>query len=222
MKNYIALCILIVSSLTIQAQVGQKVCVTSAACGYIDGTLQSGYETYNEMDTVVVDGVEQLEGFTYRLALVSYEDACNGKEDEYLKKLHIEYGTCAENFGPGSKIPLSTLKAGSYFKVNQAYFYNDDHFLVFQSDGNLVLYRGTVVGESTFLWGSYNNLKAPLWGKNCLFTDTGELSIEDAEGRSIWATSKVSDRGATLEVNDNNQLEIKGHKGEVLVNLSTK
>jgi len=74
-------------------------------------------------------------------------------------------------------------------------------FLVQQTDGNLVLYRGSLFGEKTALWGTMT-LSAGAFSQ--LQTD-GNLVVYSTSHKPLWASGTSHHAGAFLEVqNDGN------------------
>jgi hypothetical protein len=110
---------------------------------------------------------------------------------------------------PGiSKFPIP---AGTRLQVDEKYYAETGSFyLVFQSDGNLVVYQGA---ENRFIWGSHQN-GAPLKCKRADLDENGNLVLYDANDQEVWsiktsvnhATLGVNKSGALVMISPNNEL----------------
>jgi pimeloyl-ACP methyl ester carboxylesterase len=96
---------------------------------------------------------------------------------------------------PSSSAPASTLSAGERLYPDQRmYSPNGAYALIYQSDGNLVLY-----GPSGPLWASDTIGQPP--GFATMQTD-GNVVVYRADGVPIWATDTSGMPGAELRVQD--------------------
>ena len=101
------------------------------------------------------------------------------------------------------------LQKGTEMVLNQRYYTADKkHYLIWQGDGNLVVYRGA---DDRFVWGSYNNMQIPLYkGKKAVMQTDGNFCFYDANDRYVWGTQT---QGEQITVNDAGQLVVNGSSG---------
>lgn len=73
------------------------------------------------------------------------------------------------------------FKGNSEFVKGQKYYSADNrYFLIFQEDGNLVIYK--VQGNKS-IWNTHTNGKAV---KKCIFQSDGNLVLYDFTGKAVW------------------------------------
>ena len=86
-------------------------------------------------------------------------------------------------------------------------------YLVLQFDGNLVLYRSK---DDRFLWGSYNNVGAPLGsGSQHVEIVEGDVRLI-RQGSVVWRTGTGGHPGATLVVGGEPGLSVQAADGSVI------
>ena len=104
------------------------------------------------------------------------------------------------------------LITGTLPTSHQYYSSNGAYFLIFQGDGNLVLY-----GPSGALWwsGTSNN------GDMCIMQPDGNLVIYANDGSPTWHSGTFGNPGASLAVSDNGILSIYDQSGNVVKNYGT-
>ena len=101
-----------------------------------------------------------------------------------------------------NRLPLA---GGTELVVGKKYYNPDQqYYLIWQADGNLVIYRGQNNG---FVWGSYNMKKVPLGAKYARMQADGRLCIFDASNKLVWGTQPIAE-GTKLSVNNQGQLQI--------------
>lgn len=84
---------------------------------------------------------------------------------------------------PGSA-PKGHFAGNTIFTKDQKYYSADDrYFMLFQSDGNLVVCK--VIGTNNFkpIWNTHTNGKAV---KSCVFQKDGNLVLYDYTGKATW------------------------------------
>jgi len=101
---------------------------------------------------------------------------------------------------PKIRIPGATnatytvIPEGTSLEKGKEYFSpNGKYYLVFQKDGNLVVYR-RINGTSTAIWntGAYSG-----YITKCVFQDDGNLVFYDKTGKSYW--NSLTKMGAATE-----------------------
>ena len=115
------------------------------------------------------------------------------------------------------------IRAGFAFKQTPSLtsaenaLYNSDKscMLVFQSDGNLVVYKGTVIDPKNATWAFNKQPKNALaWPdpinriKNVTFGPDGNLVASDSAGAVVWQTSTDGHPKAQLQVTADGKLSI--------------
>jgi hypothetical protein len=101
----------------------------------------------------------------------------------------------------------SILRAGFRFNKDVVILSNGSYRLVFQSDGNLVLYRGTQPR-----WASDTSNS----GRTLLMQHDGNLVIYNANGGPIWSSETSNNNNAYLELDDTGRLYIKNANGVII------
>ena len=99
---------------------------------------------------------------------------------------------------------------GSEFeREKRAYASDQSHFLLFQSDGNLVIYKGQQPTPANATW-AFNrppaNLQYPSVVnriKRVVFEDSGNLVAYDGAGQVVWQTGTTGHPAAQLQLDTN-------------------
>ncbi len=85
----------------------------------------------------------------------------------------------------------ATYKRQGFFRPNTVLeknkrYYSEDnrYFLLFQEDGNLVVYKVMGNNKVKAIWNTHTNGKAI---KKCVFQDDGNLVLYDYNNKAIWA-----------------------------------
>ncbi len=85
------------------------------------------------------------------------------------------------------------------FVKNQRYYSEDNRYcMVFQEDGNLVVYKMTSQTSYKAIWNTHTNGKAV---KSCVFQQDGNLVMYDYTGKAVW-NSNTDARNRKLTYND--------------------
>lgn len=174
-----------------------------------DYTSRSGTVTlapYQTTATVLVpvtaDGV--AEGYeTFSLTLTSASGATIGRTSATATISDPAGAACAD---------VITLGAGEELRPGQGVFSCDERFyLVYQGDGNLVLYN----------WGA--SPRYPMWWTGTIGSPLvaamqvdGNVVIYDATGRPVWYTNTGGHWGAYLVLQKNGNLVLHAPDGTVL------
>jgi hypothetical protein len=101
----------------------------------------------------------------------------------------------------------SILRAGFRFNKDVVILSHGSYRLVFQSDGNLVLYRGTQAR-----WASDTSNR----GHTLVMQHDGNLVIYNANGGPIWSSETSDNNNAYLELEDTGRLYIKNANGVII------
>ncbi len=201
-------------SVTLSRQVGTTVTVSYAtadgtAWAGADYTARSGTLTlapYQTTATITVpvaaDGVAEGNE-TFTLTLLTANGATIGR--------NRAIGTITDHAGSACA-DVITLGAGEYLTPGQGVFSCDERFyLVYQGDGNLVLYN----------WGA--SPRYPTWWTGTMGSPAvaamqvdGNLVIYDAAGRPVWYTNTGGNWGAYLVLQKNGNLVMHAPNGTVL------
>ncbi len=87
---------------------------------------------------------------------------------------------------PGS-LPQGVFKPNTSFAKGQRYYSEDNRYcLVFQDDGNLVIYKFASARKYSAIWSSGTNGIAM---KKCIFQEDGNLVLYDYTGKARWAAN---------------------------------
>jgi hypothetical protein len=108
----------------------------------------------------------------------------------------------------------TVMTSGQYFPPGNSFkSQNGRYTLIYQNDGNLVLYAG-----SQALWnsGTYGRSTS----KAIMQTD-GNLVVYDAGNRAVWSSGTWGNGGARLELQDDGNLVIYNTAGRALWNTGT-
>lgn len=125
------------------------------------------------------------------------DEAADQLEGVLVKDIGLKYRG-ASSVPPASN-PASTLSAGERLYADQRlYSPSGSHVLVYQNDGNLVLY-----GPSGALWASNTVGQPPGFAT---MQDDGNVVVYRADGVPIWATDTSGMPGAELRVQDDGTL----------------
>jgi len=103
-----------------------------------------------------------------------------------------------------------SVPAGASFGADATLAANDAAKLVFQSDGNLVLYR-TTPGPQVALWASNT---AGRQGTQAAFQPDGNLVIYRADGRPVWASGS-NDNGNKMVLQPSGNVTIHNAAGNL-------
>ena len=108
------------------------------------------------------------------------------------------------------------LGPGQMAKVGEKVFSpNRKYYAIFQSDGNFVVYNS----NNRFQWGTYNNLKAPLRGKQLVMQKDGNVRINHSNGSYLWSKyhkhSEITPN-SSLFINDLGEIIIITPTGKVM------
>lgn len=125
------------------------------------------------------------------------DEAADQLEGVLVKDIGLRYRGAAP--GPTGGTPASTLSAGERLYADQRiYSPNGAYVLIYQNDGNLVLY-----GPSGPLWASDTVGQAPGFAT---MQDDGNVVVYRSDGVPIWATDTAGMPGAELRVQDDGNL----------------
>lgn len=102
------------------------------------------------------------------------------------------------------------IVSGSEFEPGKrAYASDKSHFLIFQPDGNLVIYKGQQQDPANATW-AFNRPPANLaWPsvinriKRVVFEDGGNLVAYDGAGQVVWQTGTTGHPAAQLQLDTN-------------------
>ncbi|NJB87303.1 hypothetical protein GGR26_003083 [Lewinella marina] len=106
------------------------------------------------------------------------------------------------------------IPGGTTLEVGKQYFSpNRQYYMIHQPDGNFVIYNSS---NNHFVWGSYNNLGAPLdpAGRYVMQSD-GNLSFLNPNNEQLWST-RTRVAGSGLQLSDNGKLEIVSPANQVI------
>ncbi|RYY09194.1 MAG: hypothetical protein EOO36_22650, partial [Cytophagaceae bacterium] len=76
---------------------------------------------------------------------------------------------------------------------------NGRYYFVYQTDGNLVLYKSYPNGSQKALWASGTNGKP---GTTCIMQADGNLVIYNAAHKALWSSNTFHDAGSSLVMQD--------------------
>lgn len=105
------------------------------------------------------------------------------------------------------KLPLATET--KLIKGKKYYSESKKHYIVYQADGNLVVYNAS----DKFVWGSYQ--ASGKMGKSAKFRRNGNLVVLDGADNLIWETGTKS-HNASLDISDTGKLLIKSQGGKII------
>ncbi|MEI9957670.1 MAG: hypothetical protein WDM90_15535 [Ferruginibacter sp.] len=91
-------------------------------------------------------------------------------------------------------MPQGCFKTNTSFTKGQRYYSADNRYcLIFQEDGNLVIYKFSTPTKFKAVWNSHTNGLAI---KSCVFQEDGNLVLYDFAGKAKWAANGGSvDKG---------------------------
>ena len=108
--------------------------------------------------------------------------------------------------------PDGPAASGSDMRPGQALHHDERiistggrYILIFQADGNLVLYRDLYGGGTRILWSSNTSGKM---GKVCIMQDDGNLVMYDRFGNAVWSTETWNNPSSHLVIQDDGNLVI--------------
>jgi hypothetical protein len=76
---------------------------------------------------------------------------------------------------------------------------NGRYYLIYQTDGNLVLYKRYPNGSQKALWASGTNGKG---GNRCIMQGDGNLVIYNPANKALWSSNTFHDPGSTFVMQD--------------------
>lgn len=108
-------------------------------------------------------------------------------------------------------LPTGNTMGGNAFMVPGGRYYSPDqqYFLAYQSDGNLVLYSA----DGTAVWAS-NTYGKPAW-RTCMQSD-GNFVVYSGPGAPVWASGTNGNANATMKVLDTGHFAIVDAGGGVI------
>ena len=112
------------------------------------------------------------------------------KKNLFLAILFLSFGLFAQNFSVGQEI----------FKNVKNYSPSKSFYLIFQNDGNLVLYK---TRTNTSVWDS----KTSNIGSKAIFQPDGNLVVYNRSTTPVYSTN-TGNRGALMRVQDDGNLVI--------------
>jgi len=87
---------------------------------------------------------------------------------------------------PGS-MPQGSFTTNTVFTKGQRYYSEDNRYcLIFQEDGNLVIYKFASAKKYSPVWSTKTNGIAM---KSCVFQEDGNLVLYDYAGKARWAAN---------------------------------
>ena len=87
---------------------------------------------------------------------------------------------------PGS-LPQGAFKTNTNFTKGQRYYSADNRYcLIFQEDGNLVIYKFASARKYSAIWNTGTSGVAM---KSCVFQEDGNLVLYDYAGKARWAAN---------------------------------
>lgn len=103
-------------------------------------------------------------------------------------------------------VSMLNINAGTELEVDERFYTQDEkHYLVFQPDGNLVVYQSQ---EDRFTWGSVQSDGAKLKeGKACRMQTDGNLVIVDENNKWLWGT-QTTEPEALIGISGNGLLVV--------------
>jgi len=113
----------------------------------------------------------------------------------------IRRRTGNEGSSPQYHIPVKqgTFRHNTSFVKNQRYCSEDNRYcMVFQEDGNLVVYKMMSQNSFKAIWNTHTNGRAI---KSCVFQQDGNLVMYDYTGKAVW-NSNTDARNRKLTFND--------------------
>ncbi|MET0284352.1 MAG: hypothetical protein ABW352_07775 [Polyangiales bacterium] len=104
-----------------------------------------------------------------------------------------------------SNVKMTTIKSGTDFKKDSfAWSPNRQYKLIWQWDGNLVLYEGA----SEWLWDIQKDTKKSNQGGRMVMQTDGNLVSYDPSNRPLWSSKTQGKPGAFLAVQDDGNVVI--------------
>jgi len=111
----------------------------------------------------------------------------------FLAVLFLAAGQCIAQTPPRIKVPGNTTLPQGVFKPNTSFtkgerYYSADkrYCLIFQEDGNLVIYKFASARKYSPIWNAGTNGIAM---KSCVFQEDGNLVLYDYAGKARWAAN---------------------------------
>ena len=114
--------------------------------------------------------------------------------------------TMQRNVPDGPSARGSVMEPGEVLHPNESIISGSGRYtFIFQSDGNLVLYKNYSDGTSKALWASGTDGRP---GKVCIMQGDGNLVIYDRDGNALWASDTWHDPGSRVLVQDDGNVVI--------------
>jgi len=152
------------------------------------------------------------DGKWYSCKIAMLNDKANVKK---LTPAQLPKGGGTKSANPNGIDTVFPLSGQFSFTRNKQYFSpSGKHYLLFQDDGNLVVYSSK---GNQFVWGL--NLVTKQFGRNATATKQtdGNLVTRDANQGFVWGAREVkSPKGSTLTITDDGKLQIIDPVGTVL------
>ena len=111
------------------------------------------------------------------------------------------------------------VAAGTQFQRNVKYFSESgNHYLIFQTDGNLVVYDK----NNRFIWGV--NTVSDKFGQvfSVQFRENGDFGLYDKFGSNVWSPPVKSGTAAFLTIRENGSLQLIASNGQILWSTDDK
>jgi hypothetical protein len=119
-----------------------------------------------------------------------------GQTPPPIRKRTGNEGSSPQNYIPVKK---GTFRHNTSFVKNQRYYSEDNRYcMVFQEDGNLVVYKMMSQNSFKAIWNTHTNGKAV---QSCVFQQDGNLVMYDYTGKAVW-NSNTDARNRKLTFND--------------------
>jgi hypothetical protein len=103
---------------------------------------------------------------------------------------------------------MNTLNAGNSLNIGQT-LVSDDHVLIMQHDGNLVLYQGGAEGTPTAVWATATSGQQPAFQPvRADLQEDGNFVLYSASKVPAWTSSTEGNPGSKLVLQDSGNLVI--------------
>ena len=109
----------------------------------------------------------------------------------------------------GSYSRGNIYKGFRFVKGKKIFSENNDYYLIFQTDGNLVMYSN---GFKNDIWSSATAGR----GKSAIFQDDGNLVIYDSSNRPVYSTGVSSSNIDRLSVQNDGNIVIYNNDGSIV------
>ncbi len=156
---------------------------------YLDGNIIYNDQIHHRQWTVVITA-DSGTGFGYRTHLSIQDDG-----NLVLLDLRALWSSdTRKSFNPGTASSV-LIEPGTFLEVGRAYRAGE-HSLVFQSDGNLVVYNTA----GTAIWSSQTQNKG---AKIAAMQVDGNFVIYDGNNKALWSTNTAGLPGAYAQIQTN-------------------